>query len=218
MPLGVFLVPLVAEKEDENFSRQNRHLDPGARRGNQRAFYRRFGAANRAFARRELASSLVSSGAVRAGLDVIGRDKANNLAEKQAAAAIGQSLLMREYRVALLPHGLHVAQILLTRADVADRRRFLNARHTFEQLFAWDVVPVVNENDSVSTEEIRVGDNDTLAALTALVAQADKVLLLSDVDGFYLPNREQPEPKSPKSPTKSARRRAARVARARPAA
>ncbi len=136
---------------------------------------------------------LVSSGAVRAGLDVIGRDKANNLAEKQAAAAIGQSLLMREYRVALAPHDLHVAQILLTRADVADRRRFLNARHTFEQLFAWGVVPVVNENDSVSTEEIRVGDNDTLAALTALVSQADKVLLLSDVDGFYLPNQSMPE-------------------------
>ncbi len=141
--------------------------------------------------------AVVSSGAVRAGLDVIGRDKANNLAEKQAAAAIGQSLLMREYRVALAPHDLHVAQILLTRADVSDRRRFLNARHTFEQLFAWDVVPIVNENDSVSTEEIRVGDNDTLAALTALVAQADKVLLLSDVDGFYLPGNSAPESEIP---------------------
>ena len=137
--------------------------------------------------------AIVSSGAVRAGLNVIGRDRANNLAEKQAAAAVGQSLLMREYRVALMPHELHVAQLLLTRADVADRRRFLNARHTFEQLFAWDVVPVVNENDTVSTEEIRVGDNDTLAALTALVAQADKVLLLSDVDGFYLPNQAAPQ-------------------------
>lgn len=141
--------------------------------------------------------AVVSSGAVRAGLDVIGRDKANNLAEKQAAAAIGQSLLMRAYRVALAPHDLHVAQILLTRADVSDRRRFLNARHTFEQLFAWGVVPVVNENDSVSTEEIRVGDNDTLAALTALTAQADKVLLLSDVDGFYLPGQDKPESEIP---------------------
>lgn len=141
--------------------------------------------------------AVVSSGAVRAGLDVIGRNKANNLAEKQAAAAVGQSLLMREYRVALAPHDLHVAQILLTRADVSDRRRFLNARHTFEQLFAWNVVPVVNENDSVSTEEIRVGDNDTLAALTALVSQADKVLLLSDVDGFYLPGKSAPESEIP---------------------
>jgi len=137
--------------------------------------------------------AIVSSGAVRAGLNIIGREKANSLVEKQAAAAIGQSLLMREYRVALAEHNLHVAQILLTRADVSDRRRFLNARHTFEQLFDWGVVPVVNENDTVSTEEIRVGDNDTLAALTALVAQADKVLLLSDIDGFYLPNRAAPE-------------------------
>ena len=137
--------------------------------------------------------AIVSSGAVRAGLNTIGRARAANLAEKQAAAAIGQSLLMREYRVAFGAHGLHVAQLLLTRADTADRRRFLNARHTFEQLFEWDVVPIVNENDTVSTEEIRVGDNDTLAALTALVAQADRVLLLSDVDGFYLPNQSAPE-------------------------
>ncbi len=136
---------------------------------------------------------VVSSGAVRAGLNVIGRARADTLVEKQAAAAIGQSLLMRAYRTAFAPHDLHVAQLLLTRADLGDRRRFLNARHTFEQLFDWGVVPVVNENDTVSTEEIRVGDNDTLAALTALVAQADKVLLLSDVDGFYLPGRDEPE-------------------------
>ena len=136
---------------------------------------------------------VVSSGAVRAGLNVIERARANSLVEKQAAAAIGQSLLMRAYRVAFARHDLNVAQLLLTRADLGDRRRFLNARHTFEQLFRWDVVPIVNENDTVSTEEIRVGDNDNLAALTALVAQADKVLLLSDVDGFYLPGAEKPE-------------------------
>lgn len=136
---------------------------------------------------------IVSSGAVRAGLNTLGRERAKTLAEKQAAAAIGQSLLMRAYRRAFVEQDLHVAQILLTRADTADRRRFLNARHTFEQLFKWNVVPIVNENDSVSTEEIRVGDNDTLAALTALVCEADRVLLLSDVEGFYLPNRSEPE-------------------------
>jgi glutamate 5-kinase len=135
---------------------------------------------------------IVTSGAVRVGLNVIGRPKAANLAEKQAAAAIGQSLLMRAYRRALAGVDLHIAQILLTRADTADRRRFLNARHTFEQLFAWNVVPVVNENDTVATEEIRVGDNDTLASLAALVCEADRVLLLSDVDGFYLPGGEKP--------------------------
>ncbi len=135
---------------------------------------------------------IVSSGAVRVGLNVIGRAKAIKLAEKQAAAAIGQSLLMRAYRRAFSGVDLHVAQILLTRADTADRRRFLNARHTFEQLFAWNVVPIVNENDTVSTEEIKVGDNDTLAALSALVCEADRVLLLSDIDGFYLPGAAKP--------------------------
>lgn len=136
---------------------------------------------------------LVSSGAVRAGLDLLGQERAKTLAEKQAAAAIGQSLLMQSYRRAFADLDLKVAQILLTRSDTADRRRFLNARHTFEQLFRWDVVPIVNENDTVATEEIRVGDNDTLAALTALVAEADRVLLLSDVDGFYLLGQEYPE-------------------------
>ncbi len=138
-------------------------------------------------------SVVVTSGAVKAGLHVLGRERATNLAEKQAAAAVGQSLLMRAYRRALAEEELHVAQMLLTRADLGDRRRFLNARHTANQLFAWNVVPVINENDTVSTEEIRVGDNDTLAALSALVVGADKVLLLSDVDGFYLPEKSAPE-------------------------
>jgi glutamate 5-kinase len=138
-------------------------------------------------------SVIVTSGAVRAGLRVLGRERAANLAEKQAAAAVGQSLLMRAYRRALGEEDLHVAQMLLTRADLGDRRRFVNARHTANQLFAWGVVPVINENDTVSTEEIRVGDNDTLAALSALVVGADKVLLLSDVDGFYLPGKTAPE-------------------------
>ncbi len=136
---------------------------------------------------------IVSSGSIRFGLDAIGRPRASGLAEKQAAAAIGQPLLMRSYRRAFEPFALPVAQLLLTRGDVADRRRFLNARHTMTQLFGWSVVPIVNENDTVATEEIRFGDNDTLASLTALVAPADKVLLLSDVDGFYLPGHERPQ-------------------------
>jgi glutamate 5-kinase len=135
---------------------------------------------------------IVTSGAVRIGLDLIGRQRAVNLAEKQAAAAIGQSLLMRAYRRAFNEQQIHVAQVLLTRSDVADRRRFLNARHTVQQLFKWNVVPIVNENDTVSTAEIRFGDNDTLASLAALVAEADKVLLLSDIDGFYLPGEAKP--------------------------
>lgn len=135
---------------------------------------------------------IVTSGSIRTGLDTIGRERAVRLAEKQAAAAIGQSLLMRSYRRAFGNVDLHVAQLLLTRADIADRNRFLNARHTMTQLFKWGVVPVVNENDTVATEEIRFGDNDTLASLTALVAEARLVLLLSDIDGFYLPGEKKP--------------------------
>ncbi|HEX8551888.1 MAG TPA: glutamate 5-kinase [Abditibacteriaceae bacterium] len=135
---------------------------------------------------------VVTSGAIRLGLDTIGRARAVRLPEKQAAAAIGQSLLMRAYRRAFETQSLPVAQLLLTRGDLSDRRRFLNARHTMTQLFRWNVVPIVNENDTVAVDEIRVGDNDTLAALTALVAEANLVLLLSDVDGFYLPGQKKP--------------------------
>ena len=162
---------------------------------------------------------IVTSGAIRVGLDTIGRVRAVRLPEKQAAAAIGQSLLMREYRRAFenvavanvanangkaeanieysmqnaTDVSMHVAQLLLTRADLADRRRFVNARHTFAQLFKWNILPIVNENDTVATEEIRFGDNDTLAAMTALCCEANLVLLLSDIDGFYLTGKNAPE-------------------------
>lgn len=138
---------------------------------------------------------IVTSGAIRIGLDLIGRERAVRLPEKQAAAAIGQSLLMRAYRRAFARHDMHVAQLLLTRGDIGDRRRFLNARHTMSQLFRWGVVPIINENDTVATEEIRVGDNDTLASLAAIVAEAKKVLLLSDIDGFYMPGAAKPVPR-----------------------
>lgn len=138
---------------------------------------------------------IVTSGSIRIGLDTIHKERAVRLPEKQAAAAIGQSLLMRAYRRAFDAVDTHVAQLLLTRSDVSDRRRFLNARHTMTQLFKWGVIPVVNENDTVATEEIRFGDNDTLASLTALVAEADLVVLLSDVDGFYLPGASEPVPR-----------------------
>jgi glutamate 5-kinase len=138
---------------------------------------------------------IVTSGAIRIGLDTMGRERAMRLAEKQAAAAVGQSLLMRAYRRSFNRVDMHVAQLLLTRSDVADRRRFLNARHTMTQLFKWGVVPIVNENDTVATEEIRFGDNDMLAALAALVAEAEMVILLSDIDGFYMPGSQGPVPR-----------------------
>lgn len=129
---------------------------------------------------------VVSSGAVALGrrrLGLTGRKA--TLPEKQAAAAAGQSLLMRAWEEAFEPHGLSVAQILLTRDDTETRRRWLNARATTETLMSLGVVPVVNENDTVVTEEIRYGDNDRLAARVAQMAGADLLVLLSDIDGLY---------------------------------
>ena len=129
---------------------------------------------------------VVSSGAVALGrrrLGLTGRKA--TLPEKQAAAAAGQSLLMRAWEEAFEPHGAGVAQILLTRDDTETRRRWLNARATTETLMGLGVVPVVNENDTVVTEEIRYGDNDRLAARVAQMAGADLLVLLSDIDGLY---------------------------------
>ncbi len=130
--------------------------------------------------------ALVTSGAIRSGMAALGLKPPLSLAEKQAAAAVGQSLLMHTYRELFAHRGRQVGQILLTRADVEDRERFRNARQTFQQLFRWSVLPIVNENDTVATEEIRFGDNDLLAVLTALVTDADLLILLSDVDGFFV--------------------------------
>jgi glutamate 5-kinase len=130
---------------------------------------------------------IVSSGAVALGRRRLGLNPRRKLtlAEKQAAAACGQSQLMRAWEDAFDPHGLGVAQVLLTRGDTEERRRWLNARSTVETLLRLDVVPVVNENDTVATEEIRYGDNDRLAARVAQMIGADALVLLSDVDGLY---------------------------------
>jgi glutamate 5-kinase len=129
---------------------------------------------------------LVSSGAVALGRGRLGLGRRSlSLAEKQAAAAAGQSALMRAWEEALEPHGLRVAQVLLTPDDTEARRRFLNARATLETLIGLGVTPVVNENDTVATEELRYGDNDRLAARVAQMAGADLLVLLSDVDGLY---------------------------------
>lgn len=129
---------------------------------------------------------VVSSGAVALGrrrLSILKR--ALTMPEKQAAAAAGQSALMRAWEEAFEPHGVTAAQVLLTRDDTEVRRRWLNARATVETLLALGVVPVVNENDTVVTEEIRYGDNDRLAARVAQMIGADALVLLSDVDGLY---------------------------------
>lgn len=135
---------------------------------------------------------VVSSGSIALGrgrLPALGA----RLEDKQAAASVGQSLLMAAWSGALAPHGLIAGQVLLTRDDTERRRRWLNARATVEALLTHGVVPIVNENDTVATEEIRYGDNDRLAARTAQLARADLLVLLSDVDGLYTadPRRDQ---------------------------
>ena len=129
---------------------------------------------------------IVSSGAVALGRRRLGLTRrALTLPEKQAAAAAGQSALMRAWEEALEPHGLVAAQVLLTRDDTEVRRRWLNAHATLEALLGLSVVPVINENDTVVTEEIRYGDNDRLAARVAQMIGADALVLLSDIDGLY---------------------------------
>jgi glutamate 5-kinase len=132
---------------------------------------------------------LVSSGAVALGAERLGlvrqKGKPWDIPTKQAAAAVGQPHLMAAWGAALGAHGRFVAQVLLTADDLASRTRFLNARRTFERLLAEDVVPVVNENDTVAVDEIKVGDNDTLAGLVAGCVEADLVVMLTDVEGLY---------------------------------
>ncbi|MCS6830512.1 MAG: glutamate 5-kinase [Armatimonadota bacterium] len=136
---------------------------------------------------------LVSSGAIRAGIEQW-EDYARKPSEplsratmpfKQAMAAIGQPLLMQAYLAAFVAYDLPVAQVLLTRQDFGERHRFLHARNTLQQLLKMEVIPIINENDTVATEEIRFGDNDTLAAMVASLLDADLLILLSDVEGLY---------------------------------
>lgn len=128
---------------------------------------------------------LVSSGAVAEGMARLGMKKRPALLhELQATAAVGQMGLVRAYEDEFKKHGLHAAQILLTHDDVANRDRYLNARGTFNTLLAFGVVPVVNENDSVATDEIRLGDNDTLGALTANLIEAQLLVIMTDQDGL----------------------------------
>jgi glutamate 5-kinase len=129
---------------------------------------------------------IVTSGAIAVGRRQLGlRDRTLRLEEKQAAAATGQIRLAHAYQEALARHGITVAQILLTPDDTEERRRHLNARATFAQLLALGAVPVVNENDTIATAEIRFGDNDRLAARVAQMVSADMLVLLSDIDGLY---------------------------------
>jgi glutamate 5-kinase len=128
---------------------------------------------------------VVSSGAVALGREHLGLKRSARLDLKQAAAAAGQALLMQAWERALSPHGIRTAQLLLTFEDTELRKRSLNARATLEVLLALGGLPVINENDSVATEELRFGDNDRLSARVAQLIRTDLLILLSDVDGLY---------------------------------
>ncbi|MFK7764429.1 MAG: glutamate 5-kinase [Roseobacter sp.] len=132
---------------------------------------------------------LVSSGSIALGRDVLGLSAHDlPLEQAQAAAAVGQIRLARAYEEVLAPFGITTAQVLVTLDDSTNRRRYLNSRATMEQLLSFGVVPIVNENDTIATDEIRFGDNDRLAAQIAVTVGADQLVLLSDVDGFYSAN------------------------------
>jgi glutamate 5-kinase len=129
---------------------------------------------------------LVSSGAVACGIQRLGWGRRpKTVHEKQAAAAVGQAGLVEVYEAAFSKFGIHTAQILLTHDDLADRKRYLNARSTLNALLDMGVVPIINENDTVITDEIKFGDNDTLGALVANLIEADALIILTDQQGLY---------------------------------
>ncbi len=130
---------------------------------------------------------LVSSGAIGAGMGVLGlKVRPKLLPQKQAAAAIGQSKLMHFYKELFNAYGLRVAQILLTKDDLDDRSKYLNARNTISTLLQYEtIIPIINENDTIAVDEIKFGDNDTLAAIVASKMEADLLIILSNVDGLY---------------------------------
>ena len=144
---------------------------------------------------------VVSSGAVGLGRSALGLEEVHDTTAKQACAAVGQSLLMKEYQRLFARHGLTTAQLLVTTGDFSDRQRYLTLRETFERLLSYNVVPVVNENDTVSTMEIKedvrthsFGDNDLLSALVASKLGADLLMILTNVDGVYDSNpHENPD-------------------------
>ena len=129
---------------------------------------------------------IVTSAAIACGLEAMGLEtRPTDIPSLQAAASVGQSVLASSYAQAFAAHDVTTSLVLLTRRDTADRIAYLHARDTFERLLEYGVIPIVNENDTVSVEQIRFGDNDTLAALVGCLVQADMVVILSDIDGLY---------------------------------
>lgn len=139
---------------------------------------------------------LTSSGSVALGLNMVGRrPEEAGILDKQAAAACGQPLLMNAYRQIASEHNMNVAQMLVTVDDMEDRRRFLNIKNTMMRLFENDILPIINENDSVATRDLRVGDNDRLSAKVAQMVEADVLIILTSVEGLYDRDPSDPEAK-----------------------
>jgi len=137
---------------------------------------------------------IVSSGAIVSGTNRMGfKEKLKSLPQKQAAAAVGQGRLMRVYSQAFGRHQLITAQILLTMSDLTDRQRFLNVRNTLSTLMEWGVIPIINENDTVSVDEIKFGDNDNLAAMMANITEANLLINLTNTEGLYDRDPRGPE-------------------------
>jgi len=137
--------------------------------------------------------ALVTSGAIRAGMEKLDmKSRPRSIPEKQAAAAVGQGLLLHAYTRLLDQAGITAAQVLLTRDDFSNRKRYLNARNTLNTLLSLQTVPIINENDTVATDEIKFGDNDTLAARVAAAIGAGLLILLSDVPGLYDTRKTSP--------------------------
>jgi glutamate 5-kinase len=140
---------------------------------------------------------MVSSGAIGAGMGKLKlKERPKTIPEKQAAAAVGQGILIHMYQKIFSEYGIAIGQILLNKDDIVHRKRYLNARNTFFSLLNQDIIPIVNENDAVITEEIKLGDNDTLSALVCSLTEADTLVILSDIDGLYTDNpRTNPDAK-----------------------
>jgi len=139
---------------------------------------------------------LTSSGSVALGLNMIGkRPEDAGIMDKQAAAACGQPLLMNAYRQVASEHGMDVGQMLVTVDDMEERRRFLNIKNTMSRLFESDIMPIINENDSVATHDLRVGDNDRLSAKVAQMIEADVLIILTSVEGLYDRDPSDPDAK-----------------------
>lgn len=132
---------------------------------------------------------LVSSGAVSAGMGPLGlKQRPTTIREKQAVAAVGQGVLMHTYEKMFREYGQTVGQVLLTRLDAQDRKKFINSRNTLLTMMAMGIIPIINENDVVTIDELKIGDNDTLSAMVSSIIDADLLIILSDIDGLYTAN------------------------------